>query len=99
MRKKAEETEFDVNRDIINKRIKFVTADRVEVKIPKKNLDKAYIRDFLRMLGQMRLLHSGVSDNVNFKNYPTKMILFALKKCLSLLKIVYNTRCCVILDI
>jgi hypothetical protein len=99
LRKKAEETEFDVNRDIINKRIKFVTADRVEVKIPKKNLDKAYIRDFLRMLGQMRLIHSGVSDNVDFKNYPTKMILFALKKCLSLLKIVYNTRCCVILDI
>lgn len=99
LRKKSEETEFDVNRDIINKRIKFVTADRIEVKIPKKNDDKIYIRDFLRMLSQMKLLHSGIIDNGEFKYFPTKQVLFALKKCESVLKSVYNTRCCVILDI
>ncbi len=99
LRKKSEETEFDVNREIINNRIKFVTADRIEVKIPKKNDDKIYIRDFLRMLSQMRLLHSGIVNSGEFKYYPTKQVLFALKKCESVLKSVYNTRCCVILDI
>ena len=98
LRERIIETEFEGNKELLRERIKFVTSDRLEIKIPKKNDDKKYTQDLMHLLSQFKFCHSGIVEEGKFKFFPSKILLYAIKKSESLLKIIYNTQQCVIFE-
>ena len=99
LKKRVEESEVEINKQYLLKRIKFVTADRIEVYIKNEN-DYEYTRDLLRMIDSFKHYQKGCFINDDYKSNlePTSVITMVIKKVISFLKIIYNIRLCIILE-
>lgn len=99
LKKRIEEAENEVNKTYLLKRIKCLSADRIDVYI-KNNNDYEYSRDLNRMIDVFKHYQKGYYNNESSENHlkPASVITEVIKKVISFLKIIYNVRLCIILE-
>lgn len=99
LKKRVEDAEVEINKQYLLKRIKCVTADRIEVYIKNKS-DYEYSRDLIRMIDSFKRFQKGcfIHESSSNTSEPSSVISMVIKKALSFLKIIYNIRLCIILE-
>lgn len=99
LKNRIKESENNVNEKYLLKRIKCLSADRIDVFL-KNNHDYSYTISLTKMIDSFKYYQKGYYNNENSKNYlePSSVITEVLKKSISFLKIVYNIRMCIILE-